>query len=178
LESALQCQAESDFSVSMSAASSLCGWSERTLWRKLAGGQLQRHAGQRARAGVAWLSLLPHLPFALEAEGLDLLRKADAGCVLSQSELALHLLDLRRNSCALHWLHLAAEAGQADAMHWLGRAYLCGDGIVAIRNLGLMWLARSAAAEHVISDALLSALSHPALNKPRPLSVVPACNRI
>lgn len=170
MERALQAQAQSDFSVSMSAASSLSGWSERTVWRKLAGGQLQRHTGQRTRAGVAWFSLLPHLPFALDAEGLDLLRRADAGCVMSQSELALHLLALRRNACALHWLHRAAEAGQADAMHWLGRAYLCGDAVAANRNLGLMWLARSAAAGHAISDALLSALSHPVLNKARTVS--------
>ncbi len=166
---------DGDFGLSMSAASSLCGWSERTVWRKLAAGQLQRHSGARKRAGVAWSSLLPHLKFALDAEALVLLRKADEGCALSQSELALHLRHLRLHACALHWLALAAQAGQADAMHWLGRAYLCGEGVAADRNLGLMWLARSAAIGHAISDALLSALSHPLLAKVRTLSVVSKC---
>lgn len=114
----------------------------------------------------------------MASEGLGLLREADQGCPLAQSELALHLRYLRVPGCALHWLRLAADAGQADAMHWLGRAYLCGEGIAANRNLGLMWLARSAAIGHAISDALLSALSHPVLGASRRLSVAIDCEPI
>lgn len=165
-----QPQNQPDFGLSISAASSLCAWSERTVWRKLASGHLLRRSPSGARAAIAWSSLLPHLAFSLDDESIDLLRKADAGCALSQSELALQLIAQRRMVCALHWLHLAAEAGQADAMYWLGRAYLCGDGVAADRNLGLMWLARSAADGHVISDAVLSGLWKPVLTVSRPLS--------
>lgn len=165
-------QLDLDFGVSIPSASTLCAWSERTLWRKLASGQLQRFSRDGSRADIAWSSLQPHLKFMLDADGLDLLRRADGGCALSQAELGLHLRHLRRHDCALRWLQLAADAGQADAMHWLARSYLCGEGVSADRNLGVMWLARSAASGHAISDALLSALSHPLLIGPRGMAVV------
>jgi hypothetical protein len=155
-----------DFGLSMAAASSLCGWSERTLWRKLAAGHVRRHRASRMRAGIAWSSLLPYLQFSLDAETLALLKQADAGCALSQAELALQLIRVRQSACALYWLRLAAEAGQSDAMYWMGRAQLCGEGVAIDRNLGLMWMARSAAAGHAISDAILTALSHPSLSRP------------
>lgn len=161
-----------DFGLSIPSASKLCAWSERTLWRKLASGQLLRYSRGGARADIAWSSLQAHLKFTLDADGLDLLRQADQGCILSQAELGLHLRHLRNHDCALRWLQLAAEAGQADAMHWVARSYLCGEGVAANRNLGVMWLARSAASGHAISDALLSSLSHPLLARQRSLSVV------
>jgi TPR repeat protein len=144
----------------LGAVISITGWSERTAWRRLSAGSIDRvgPASGGSRVLVTWKSVEPHAQFKLDRDGLALLCRADTGDIESQNDLALLFLAHRVQSGAAYWLQQAARGGHADAMHWLGRCYLGGEGLPQDRNMGLMWLARSACAGHRISDALLSAL--------------------
>jgi TPR repeat protein len=53
------------------------------------------------------------------------------------------------------WWQRAAQGGNADAMQWLGRAYLLGEHLPADQSLALMWLDKAAAAGHVIARELM-----------------------
>ncbi len=151
---------EPALSFSLGAIISLTGWSERTVWRRLAAGSIVRV--DRSRGGskvwVCWHSARPHALLTLDQESLALLCRADAGEIEAQSDIALVFLQHGIQAGATHWLQQAARGGDADAMHWLGRSYLSGADSSQDRNMGLMWLARSACAGHLISDALLAAL--------------------
>jgi TPR repeat protein len=52
---------------------------------------------------------------------------------------------------ALYWLELAAGQGHTDAMHWLGRCHIEGNGLPKNEELGIMWLSKAAAHGHLIS---------------------------
>ncbi|MDO9236256.1 MAG: sel1 repeat family protein [Aquabacterium sp.] len=144
----------------LGAVISITGWSERTVWRRLSAGSITRvgPASSGSRVLVTWKSVEPHARLKLDRDGLALLCSADTGDAESQNDLALLFLAHRLQSGAAYWLQQAARGGHADAMHWLGRCYLGGEGVPQDRNRGLMWLARSACTGHLISDALLSAL--------------------
>ncbi|WP_151448011.1 SEL1-like repeat protein [Lacisediminimonas profundi] len=146
--------------ITLGAVVSITGWSERTAWRRLSAGSIARigSVASGSRVMVAWSSIEAHARLRLDCEGLALLCRADSGSAESQNDLALCFLEHGLADGAAYWLQQAARSGHGDAMHWLGRCYLDGAGLAQDRNLGLMWLARSACAGHRISDALLHAL--------------------
>lgn len=144
--------------LTLGAVCSVTGWSERTAWRRLSAGSLFRVDGRGNRVLIAWDSVQLYARLCIDDELLSLLCRADRGDVEAQNEVALHFFEQALPCGAVYWLQQAARSGDADAMHWLGRCHLEGKGLEPDRNLGLMWLARSAAAGHVISDALLHAL--------------------
>lgn len=144
------------FALSLSAVSSLTGWSERTVWRRLADGLLVRASETGAPVLIAWHSVARYCSVRFDDEGLLLLQAADAGNAMAQAELALHLLlDHGLPRLSWYWFEQAANRGNADAMYWLARGFLEGRPVAEDRNLGLMWLARAAAAGHAISQGLL-----------------------
>ena len=59
---------------------------------------------------------------------------------------------------AIYWLELAARQDYADAMHWLARCYLDGNGVAPDEYLGLMWLSKAAAHGHRISQGQLQVM--------------------
>ncbi|SEQ34631.1 Sel1 repeat-containing protein [Ectothiorhodospira magna] len=68
------------------------------------------------------------------------------------------LLEARRPDLALHWLQAAADQHYPDAMHWLGRCHISGEGVPKDEMLGLSWLQRAAALGHVISQRQMAGI--------------------
>ncbi|MDB5796532.1 MAG: hypothetical protein JWP36_434 [Paucimonas sp.] len=146
-----------EFGISIGAAGSLTGWSERTIWRRLAAKSIHRFEAGAAsnRVLIAWSGLLPHLQPPATSGFLDLLFAADNGDVEAQNDLALHFLATGKPEAAAFWLQSAARSEHGDAMHWLARCHLSGEGVVQDSSLAMMWLARAASVGHVISQGML-----------------------
>lgn len=155
--------------ISLSSLPTLTERSERTLWRWIAEGTLTRAmeapTDNHDKAMVQLDSVKPHLCIPFEPEDFDLLVNADAGDAESQNDLALIFLANGKPKNAIYWLNLAAEQGYADAMHWLARCHLDGNGVAQDDNLGIMWLAKAAAHDHAISRAQMQLMREKALGK-------------
>lgn len=144
--------------ISIQLASALTGLTERTLWRRVAGESIRR--GPDDARGRATL-LADDIAAALgvqDADDLKLLARADTGDADAQTDAALLFLEAGKHREAVHLLRLAADQGHADAMHWLGRAYISGEGVTQDIYLGVSWLARSASGGHPISREQMEGL--------------------
>ena len=106
----------------------------------------------------------------LEKEDLELIAEADQGDAAAQNDLALLFLSHAKPGKAVFWLELAIKQKHTDAMHWLGRCHIEGNGVAQDENLGLMWLARAAAQGHVISQEMMGSIRQKVL---QPGNVVP-----
>lgn len=140
--------------ITLETAEQLTGLTRRTLWRRIAGRpDWKRNQDDPLRtAQIALEAIRADLRAAVQdEEDLAVIQAADQGDPEAMNDTALLLLEGGEAEAALPWLRRAARAGHADAMHWLGRCYVSGDGVTADRDLGLDWLRRSAAAGHVIS---------------------------
>lgn len=146
--------------ISIASAVTLTEWSDSTFRRRIADGVLQRlvESGGGGRIMVDFDSIRPHICISLEEEDIELLSRADAGQAEAQNDLALLFLQNDKPRSAIYWLELAAKQDYADAMHWLGRCYIDGNGVVKDENMGIMWIAKSAAAGHKISQALMQTM--------------------
>lgn len=94
----------------------------------------------------------------LEEDDGPLIQGADAGNAEAQNDLALLFLANNKPRAAIYWLELAAKQDYPDAMHWLGRCHIDGNGVFKDENLGMMWLAKAAANGHSISQAQMQAM--------------------
>jgi TPR repeat protein len=146
--------------ISLAAAITLTEWSERTLRRKLAEGSVTRapESGSNGRYLLHLDSVRPYICICLEPDELATLMRADSGEPEAQTDLALIFLSNAKPKGAAYWLELAAKQDYPDAMHWLGRCYIEGNGVPKNENLGMMWLAKAAAHEHVISQEQMQAM--------------------
>ena len=145
--------------ISLDSAIIVTDTSKRTLWRRISEGKIARQENdERGRAMLDFKGILPMLCVSIASEDHELFINADAGDSEAQNDLALLFLESDRPDIALHWLRLASTQEHADAMANLGKLYIKGDGIPKNDNLGLMWLARSAAFGHVIAEQQLAAL--------------------
>jgi TPR repeat protein len=88
----------------------------------------------------------------------DVLSAADAGEPQAQNDLAMALHAAGFMPAAVLWWLRAARGGNTDAMQWLGRAYLLGEGAAANASLALMWLDKAATAGHGIARAQMYTL--------------------
>lgn len=113
--------------------------------------------GGSGRIMVDFASIRPHICISLE-EDIKLIRDADAGQAEAQDDLALLFLENDKPRSAIYWLELAAKQDYAEAMHWLGRCYIDGNGVVKDENKGIMWIAKSAGAGHNISQTQMQAM--------------------
>ncbi|MEC4723047.1 sel1 repeat family protein [Noviherbaspirillum sp. CPCC 100848] len=149
------------FAISLNAVIALTDQSERTLRRRIADGSLPRVAeegGSSYKTLIPFEAIRPQLVVPLDSEDIQLVKQADSGSASAQNDLALLLLSHRKPQGALYWLELAAKQECPEAMHWLARCYLEGNGVTRDENIGLMWLARSAARGHLISQEQVQAM--------------------
>jgi TPR repeat protein len=102
--------------------------------------------------------LLEYAGLELDAAEIEAVLLADAQDVEGCADLALILSMRGLHGRAIEWIQRAADKGHPDAMHWLARAYIEGRGVPQDANVGLMWLAKSAALGHPISAAQTAAL--------------------
>lgn len=139
--------------ISLAAAITLTEWSERTFWRRFADGSVKKEVegGGNGKSMVHLDSIKPYIAMPLDADDFALLRLADRGDAAAQNDLALIFLANGKPRGAIAWLEMAARQDYADAMHWLARCYLEGNGVPRDDNLGMMWLSRAAASGHLIS---------------------------
>jgi TPR repeat protein len=146
--------------ISVASAITLTEWSESTFRRKIASGSLTREFEQGAggRAMVRFEMIRPHLCIALADEDIPLIKDADAGKAEAQNDLALLFLENNKARSAIYWFELAVRQEYPEAMHGLGRCYIDGNGIVRDEDLGMMWLAKAAAHDHVISRVQMQAI--------------------
>ncbi|WP_426169928.1 tetratricopeptide repeat protein [Pseudoduganella sp. S-14] len=154
--------------IKISTAITLTGWSKRTFWRRFADGSVERgaeHVKVNEISTVVLDSILPHLSVTLTAEDLQLVLEADAGHPLAQCDLALLFRGLEKHKEALYWLELAIKQGDVSAMHWMGRSYVEGTGVLKDEYIGLMWIAKAAAGGHAVSQAQVSGLINGAIAK-------------
>ena len=139
----------------------LTGLSRRTFWRRMAD-RTEAETRDLPRGMVDLEALREDLPFPASPADLQRIRDADAGDAEALHDVALMLMEANEFEQAVHWLERASAQNHPDAMHWLGRCYLRGEGVAPNVSVGLSWLARSAAHGHVISTAQLHSL-HPEL---------------
>jgi TPR repeat protein len=74
------------------------------------------------------------------------------------NDLALLFLDADKPEIGLHWLNMAADQGNPDAMHNLSKLCIAGTGTPKDESIGLMWLAKAASLGHVIAGQQITAL--------------------
>lgn len=143
--------------ISLAAAITLTEWSERTFWRRFADGSVKKEVegGGNGKSMVHLDSIKPYIAMPLDADDFALLRLADRGDAAAQNDLALIFLANGKPRGAIAWLEMAARQEHADAMHWLARCYLEGNGVARDDNLGMMWLSKAAARGHLISESQL-----------------------
>lgn len=99
-----------------------------------------------------------HACIPLEEDDGPLIQEADEGNAEAQNDLALLFLANSKPRAAIYWLELAAKQDYPDAMHWLGRCHIDGNGVFQDANLGMMWLAKAAAHGHAISQAQIQSM--------------------
>lgn len=146
--------------ISIASAITLTEWSESTFRRRISEGALKREfeAGPGGRAMVSFDAIQPHICIPLEDDDISLISDADSGDAEAQNDLALLFLANSRPRGAIYWLELAAKQEYPDAMHWLGRCHIDGNGVLKDENLGMMWLAKAAAHGHAVSQMQMQAI--------------------
>ena len=146
--------------INVEAAVWITQLSKRTLWRRLAEGQITRQENDgEGRTMLTFEDLVPMLCIPVAPQDHDLIIEAAAGDAEAQNDLALLFLDADKSDIGLHWLTLAADQGHPDAMHNLSKLYIQGSGTPKNDSLGLMWLGKAAALGHIIAGEQVAALT-------------------
>lgn len=145
--------------ISLDAALSLIDRSERTLWRMAAEGT----AHKEIRNGSAMFlldSIKPHFCIPFTDEDFERLNAALDGDAAAQTDVALTFLNQNKPNQAIYWLDLAVQQNFPDAMNFLGRCYIEGNGVGKDEQTGIVWITKAAALGHVISKAQVKRLSY------------------
>lgn len=146
--------------ISLDAAAMVTRVSKRTLRRRLSDGQIGRQENDsEGRTMLNFEDLIPMLCVPIGPEDHNLLIEAAAGDVEAQNDLALLFLEAGKPEIGLHWLTMAADQGNPDAMHHLSKLYIKGVGTSKDENAGLMWLAKAASMGHFIANQQVKALT-------------------
>jgi hypothetical protein len=146
--------------ISLDTAMQLTGLSRRTLWRRVSSAPYPTHRESHAgsRTLIAIETIEADLPAPLEPGDDAIIARADQGDPEAQNDVAMILMEANRYDLALHWLHLAADQEYPDAMHWLGRCHIEGNGVEKDEAQGLAWLRKAAERGHVISQRQVEAV--------------------
>ena len=149
--------------VSLQTAASLTGVSVRTLWRRIADGQLRtcKEDSPSGRTLVALDDLRPITRLPLGEGDFGMLSAADKCDPDAQCELGLAFLLAGMAEEAFGWFSLSAERFCPDALHQLARCYLTGGGCPRDEALGIQLMARAADRGHVVAAHLLKYLDDP-----------------
>lgn len=148
--------------ISLASVISLLNQSERTLRRRIADGSLPRSGDERSsnKTMIPFEAIRPQIVVPVGEEEIELIGKADTGDAEAQNDIALLFLSHGKPEGAIYWLELSAKQEYADAMHWLGRCYIEGNGVKQNEDLGIMWLAKAAAHGHLISKTQMEAMKN------------------
>lgn len=145
--------------ISIQAATTLTGWSLRTIRRRLADGRLPcANNGAGIRTMIPFDAIKADSCILLNYDDIELIISADKGDAHAQTDLALLFLAHDKAHSAIYWLELASKQGFADAMQVLGSCYLSGRGVVKDDNLALMWIAKAASLGHPIALAQMRSI--------------------
>jgi uncharacterized protein len=145
--------------ISIAAVMALTGQSERTLRRKIADGTLPKvETGNLNKVMIPADAIQAQLCIPMCDVDWSLVLRADAGDAEAQTDLGLLLLSHGKPGAAVSWLEQAAKQGSAEAMHWLGRLHVDGQGVQRDDNLAMMWLAKAAAAGSRISQQQMQSI--------------------
>lgn len=146
--------------ISLNTASSITGLSKRTLWRRIAEGVLRTEGaaapGERAHVAVADVLRFARLPLAPEDH--ELIERADSNNPEAQCELALLMLSEALAAEAVGWMEKAARQFYPEAMYWLARCHISGEGVPVDAAAGIAWLEKAASHGHVVARHLLDRL--------------------
>ena len=132
--------------VSLDAAISLLGRSERTLWRMVSNGAVHKEI-HNGTAMFSLASLLPHFCIPFLGDDYETLTAASEGDAAAQTDVALILLSAGKATNAVYWLNLAVQQDFADAMNLLGRCFIAGNGVDRDTHAGIPWITRVSALE-------------------------------
>ena len=146
--------------ITLKTAIHLTGLSRRTLWRRIAVGAFFKTNKDEplGRTQIPLEALAKDTGLSLTTADMEIIQRADEGDTHAKGEVGLMLLEAGQPERAVYWLELAAQAEEADAMHWLGRCHVAGEGVEADETLGLSWITRAAAKGHVISQRQVAVL--------------------
>lgn len=136
--------------ITLNTAVALTGLSKRTLWRRIADGQLHAQGGadQGEHARVQLNDVVALSRLRLDPEDRALIVDADACKAEAQCDLALLFLMQNLPTEAVQWLTLSAKQNYPEAMHQLGRCHIVGNGVEANQAIGIEWISRAAALGH------------------------------
>lgn len=145
--------------ISLDAAIVITEKSRRTWWRRISEDAALRFADDdRGRAMLSWTAVVPHICIPMTPEDLTFVLHADAGDAEAQNDIGQLFSIAGKHEAALYWLQQAAQQAHSDAMQWLGRCYLGGEGVPKDEYLGVMWIAKAASHGHVIAKAQMNTL--------------------
>ncbi|MTW22092.1 sel1 repeat family protein [Allochromatium palmeri] len=148
--------------ISLSTAVALTGLTKRTLWRYIESGRLTvatpTAPGEKAHVHLQDILTLSGLTVAPEDH--PTLVDADRGDPIAQCDLAILLMN-QRPADAIPWFQRSANAFYPDAMCWLARAYLSGQGIECNLETGVQWIDKAAHKGHPLGQALHDFLQSP-----------------
>jgi len=140
--------------ISIEAAIVMTQRSRSTWWRRISKGDITRVADDaRGRAMLLWAEVVAQISIPMESVDINVVLRADAGEAAAQSDIGQFFYSAGKHKIALYWLQQAVQQDDSDAMQWLGRCYVSGDGVAKDDNLGLMWIAKAAAHGHIIANA-------------------------
>lgn len=108
----------------------------------------------------------------------SLVLAADGGDPEAQCDLALWLLEIGRAAAAREWFTYAARAGYPDAMCWLGRDLLVGQGGTRDEAGGMLWLNQAASRNSRLGQALMAALYGATGQQARAAADLPALEQL
>jgi uncharacterized protein len=150
--------------ISLNTAAALTGLTKRTLWRYIDSGRLTvanpSEPGEKAHVHLE--EILPLSGLTIDPEYHPTIVDADRGDPVAQCDLGILLLMNQRPTNAIPWFQRSANAFYPDAMCWLARAYLSGEGIEINLETGLHWIDTAAHKGHPLGQALHQFLHSPA----------------
>lgn len=144
--------------ISVEATIVITERSRSTWWRRIAKGEVTRVADDGGgRSMLAWDEVAPLICLPLDLEDVACILRADTGDANAQNDVGQLFSNAGKHEIAVYWLRKAAEQDEPDAMQWLGRCHLSGEGVSQDDNLALMWIAKAAAYGHVIAQEQMKA---------------------
>ena len=145
--------------LSLTTATAITDISERTWWRRIEQGAIQRAgAGAGKQVRLLLTDVLPNMSIPVTEQDIKVIQRADTGDAGAQNDIGQMFLMAGKIHAARYWLEQSANQGDPDSMQWLGQCYAKGEGVPMDENLSMMWLAKAAALGHVIAKAQMDGI--------------------
>jgi hypothetical protein len=144
--------------ISLESAIVVTERSKRTWWRRISDGHASKVSDSRARPMLRLEDVAPQIVAPMTEEDLTVLVAADSGDAAAQADIGQLFLAAGKLEIAQHWLKMAAEHDNPDAMQVLARCYAAGEGVPKDENLAFMWRSKAAAHGHAIAQAQMDGI--------------------